>query len=208
MFQPRARRARQVAAPRMHSGTSSARNRSCTSNSSVDVEPRCARGGRRLAPRSAAVRSGRNSTHRRSGSGADPQANLAPPRPTLARRSPRCRPAGSCRRACPVHGLVWPGRVFVYCPWNCRRSPPAALLYFRPKGRTMTALAIKCWPLLRPVAAQPWGPGDSKRSLKIGDTERTYLVHVPPQYDAKKPTPVVLVYFRALPWRSPSLGPD
>ena len=60
----------------------------------------------------------------------------------------------------------------------------------------MTALAIKMLALLA-VAVQPLGPGDSKRSLKMGETERTYLVHVPPQYDAKKPTPVVLVYHGA-----------
>jgi polyhydroxybutyrate depolymerase len=36
------------------------------------------------------------------------------------------------------------------------------------------------------------GPGDHTRSLKMGEQERSYLVHVPKGYDPKKPTPVVL----------------
>ena len=43
------------------------------------------------------------------------------------------------------------------------------------------------------LAAAPLGPGDHNRSLKMGDVDRSYLVHVPPQYDPQKPTPVVLV---------------
>jgi polyhydroxybutyrate depolymerase len=43
------------------------------------------------------------------------------------------------------------------------------------------------------MAGDSLGPGDHTRSLKIGDSNRSYLVHVPPKYDAKKPTPVVLV---------------
>jgi len=39
----------------------------------------------------------------------------------------------------------------------------------------------------------PLGPGDHRRTFKMGELERTYLVHVPPKYDAKKPTPVVLI---------------
>ena len=46
---------------------------------------------------------------------------------------------------------------------------------------------------LMALAGDPIGPGDHVRSLKIGDASRSYLVHVPPKYDAKKPTPVVLV---------------
>ena len=38
-----------------------------------------------------------------------------------------------------------------------------------------------------------FGPGDHVRPLKIGDASRSYLVHVPPKYDAKHPTPIVLV---------------
>jgi polyhydroxybutyrate depolymerase len=43
------------------------------------------------------------------------------------------------------------------------------------------------------LAGNPLGPGDHTRSLKMGEVDRSYLVHVPPKYDAKKPTPVVLV---------------
>ena len=38
----------------------------------------------------------------------------------------------------------------------------------------------------------PLDPGDHTRSLKMGEQERTYLVHVPKGYDPKKPAPVVL----------------
>lgn len=54
---------------------------------------------------------------------------------------------------------------------------PGSLLYL--------AAVLSC-------AANPLGPGDHDRSLKVGETARTYLVHVPPRYDPKKPTPVVL----------------
>jgi polyhydroxybutyrate depolymerase len=51
-------------------------------------------------------------------------------------------------------------------------------------------------PLLVVVAAvgvDPLGPGDHSRKLTVGGRERSYLVHIPPQYDPKKATPVVLV---------------
>jgi len=38
------------------------------------------------------------------------------------------------------------------------------------------------------------GPGDPTRSLEVDKRTRTYLVHVPPKYDPKKPTPVVLAF--------------
>jgi len=41
------------------------------------------------------------------------------------------------------------------------------------------------------VAGQTLGPGDHFRSLDVDSVQRTYWVHVPPAYDAKKPTPVV-----------------
>jgi polyhydroxybutyrate depolymerase len=44
------------------------------------------------------------------------------------------------------------------------------------------------------LGADALGPGDYKRDLKIGDLERSYLVHVPAKYDAKQPTPVVLSF--------------
>jgi polyhydroxybutyrate depolymerase len=42
------------------------------------------------------------------------------------------------------------------------------------------------------LSVAPLGPGDHGRSLKVDGRERSYLVHVPPQYDPKRPTPVVL----------------
>jgi polyhydroxybutyrate depolymerase len=37
-------------------------------------------------------------------------------------------------------------------------------------------------------------PGDSSRTLKVDGSERSYLVHVPPQYAKDTPTPVVLAF--------------
>lgn len=56
------------------------------------------------------------------------------------------------------------------------------------------ALALLTLLIVQPEAI---GPGEHSRSLQMGDTKRTYLVHVPPNYDPKKPTPVVLVYHGA-----------
>lgn len=44
----------------------------------------------------------------------------------------------------------------------------------------------------RKVSTDPLGPGDHTRTLMMGEQKRTYLVHVPKDYDPKKPTPVVL----------------
>ena len=41
------------------------------------------------------------------------------------------------------------------------------------------------------------GPGDYSRTLEIDSLKRSYLVHVPPQYDATKPWPVVLIFHGA-----------
>jgi polyhydroxybutyrate depolymerase len=51
-----------------------------------------------------------------------------------------------------------------------------------------------CLPLaaLLAVGADPLGPGDHDRSLKVGDQERSYVLHVPKSYDARKPTPLVV----------------
>jgi hypothetical protein len=38
------------------------------------------------------------------------------------------------------------------------------------------------------------GPGDHTHSLEGDKRTRPYLVHVPPKYDLKKPTPIVLVF--------------
>jgi polyhydroxybutyrate depolymerase len=42
------------------------------------------------------------------------------------------------------------------------------------------------------LGADPLGPGDHTRTLMMGEQKRTYLVHVPKDYDSEKPTPVVL----------------
>lgn len=44
------------------------------------------------------------------------------------------------------------------------------------------------------IASAPLTPGDATRKIIVGELERTYLVHVPPDYDGKKPTPVVLAF--------------
>jgi len=47
------------------------------------------------------------------------------------------------------------------------------------------------------LAAEPLTPGDHFRKLEVDGTERSYFVHVPPRYDAGKPTPVVLAFHGA-----------
>jgi len=47
--------------------------------------------------------------------------------------------------------------------------------------------------ILLAVGGEPLGPGDHMRPLKMGESTRSFLVHVPPGYDPKKPIPVVLV---------------
>lgn len=41
-------------------------------------------------------------------------------------------------------------------------------------------------------------PGDIRRSLRVDGLERSYLIHVPPQYDAATPTSVVLAFHGGL----------
>lgn len=48
--------------------------------------------------------------------------------------------------------------------------------------------------LLAAAEAAPLGPGDHARTVRVDGGERTYLVHVPPQYAADAPTPVVLAF--------------
>jgi len=71
----------------------------------------------------------------------------------------------------------------------------------------MTTLALlACLTLAADVAQSPAAqppvaaltPGDHRRTVKVGDVERTFLVHVPTKYDHTKPTPVVLCYHGAL----------
>jgi len=38
-----------------------------------------------------------------------------------------------------------------------------------------------------------YGPGDHTLALKVGKLKRSYIVHVPPKYDANRPMPVVLM---------------
>jgi poly(3-hydroxybutyrate) depolymerase len=51
-----------------------------------------------------------------------------------------------------------------------------------------------CRLVLALSAAEPdtLGPGDHTRTLMMGEQKRTYLVHVPKDYEPKKPTPFVL----------------
>ena len=48
------------------------------------------------------------------------------------------------------------------------------------------------------LAAEPLTPGNHFRKLELAGVERSYHVHVPPQYDAKQPTPVVLAFHGAM----------
>ncbi|XZE20682.1 extracellular catalytic domain type 1 short-chain-length polyhydroxyalkanoate depolymerase [Pirellulaceae bacterium SH449] len=45
-----------------------------------------------------------------------------------------------------------------------------------------------------PKRIEALGPGDHTRVLTVGDLKRNYLVYIPPQYDPKKPTPVVMAF--------------
>jgi polyhydroxybutyrate depolymerase len=62
----------------------------------------------------------------------------------------------------------------------------------------MTTCTLFLAVLLAGADPEPLGPGDHTRSLKMGEQERSYLVHVPKGYDPKKPTPVVLALHGAL----------
>jgi len=52
--------------------------------------------------------------------------------------------------------------------------------------------------VLTTLAMSNLSPGDYKRTLMSEGIPRDYWVHVPPNYDAAKPTPVVLVLHQAL----------
>jgi polyhydroxybutyrate depolymerase len=43
-----------------------------------------------------------------------------------------------------------------------------------------------------PKQTEALGPGDHTRTLLNGDQKRAYLIHVPKEYDPKKPAPVIL----------------
>ena len=44
------------------------------------------------------------------------------------------------------------------------------------------------------LAADPLGAGDHTRTLEHDGRTRTYIVHIPPKYNPKQPTPVVLAF--------------
>lgn len=58
----------------------------------------------------------------------------------------------------------------------------------------MTYLPLLATVLVIAPPAPPLGPGNHSRTLEWESSKRTYNVHVPPTYDARRPTPVVLVY--------------
>jgi polyhydroxybutyrate depolymerase len=45
-----------------------------------------------------------------------------------------------------------------------------------------------------PLPAQTLQPGDSERSLKVGNLDRSYLLHIPPGLDASQPAAVVFAF--------------
>lgn len=51
--------------------------------------------------------------------------------------------------------------------------------------------------LIAVLAADSLTAGDHNRTLTVDDRERTYLVHVPTDYNHDKPTPVVLIFHGA-----------
>ncbi|WP_165232875.1 extracellular catalytic domain type 1 short-chain-length polyhydroxyalkanoate depolymerase [Aquisphaera insulae] len=61
----------------------------------------------------------------------------------------------------------------------------------------IAASALVCLGLSLASAA-PLKAGDHLQELTVGGSRRSYIVHVPPGYDASRPTPVVLVYHSAM----------
>jgi polyhydroxybutyrate depolymerase len=51
--------------------------------------------------------------------------------------------------------------------------------------------------LIAGLAADPLTAGDHNRKLTVDEQERTYLVHIPTNYDHNTPTPVVLIFHGA-----------
>jgi polyhydroxybutyrate depolymerase len=62
-----------------------------------------------------------------------------------------------------------------------------------PIGLLTLVAFLVAQPLPPQLPPEQLGPGDHSRTLMVGEQKRTYHVHVPPGYDAKKPAPVVLV---------------
>ncbi|MBC7806981.1 MAG: hypothetical protein H7145_12610 [Akkermansiaceae bacterium] len=61
--------------------------------------------------------------------------------------------------------------------------------------RRSALLAIFCLALSASpaFADDPATPGDHAETITVGDLKRTYLLHVPPGYDKRKPVPLVLM---------------
>ena len=59
---------------------------------------------------------------------------------------------------------------------------------------TVASLLVVILPIF---AAAPLTHGDHVRSVEIGDHVRSYLVHIPPSYDPKRPAPIVLALHSA-----------
>ncbi len=55
-------------------------------------------------------------------------------------------------------------------------------------------IAIPSLLLLALLGADAAAPGDHTRTLTVGERQRSYVVHVPPQYDPETPAPVVLAF--------------
>jgi polyhydroxybutyrate depolymerase len=72
-----------------------------------------------------------------------------------------------------------------------------AALWTRALGDDEVSLVIRGEPLTAKPMAGRLGPGDHERTLTVDDRQRSYLVHVPPGYDADTPTPLVLVFHGA-----------
>ena len=91
----------------------------------------------------------------------------------------------------------WPARKF-----KTRRQKAATTEVPVSAGKVNQRIAmIACSLLLMTLctlAPRPLTAGDHLRELRIGDQFRSYSVHVPPSYDARKPTPVVLVFHSAM----------
>lgn len=81
-----------------------------------------------------------------------------------------------------------------------RRTTVLAVL-----AASLLALPVACdssSPTLRELSDSPpgasggghvrYGPGDYERTLRLGEVERRYEVHVPPSYDGRTPLPLVL----------------
>jgi len=60
----------------------------------------------------------------------------------------------------------------------------------------MMALSV-LFALAITLSATPIWPGDQMHKLTVDGRERSYLVHIPPQYNPKMPTPVVLIFHGA-----------